>query len=124
MMTSSEELIYQEIVSHYLPEELPSDNEDFLALLPELANNSAGRLYSMTTRNLSASCSDHVNGLIHTLEVVTSNQNHPLLARIKSSSLLDWEEDPELDLLQVILSIILTKLRSLLTQHKGQGFGG
>ena len=67
MMTSPEELIYQEIVSHYLPEELPSGDEDFLALLPELANNSAGRLYSMTTRNLSASCSDHVNGLIHTL---------------------------------------------------------
>lgn len=118
MTTRSEELIYQEIICHYLPEELPQDNEEFLALLPKLADDSAGRLYSMAMSDRLVQDSNNVEDLIKVLKVVSSDPTHPLLSRIMHSSLLDWEEDPEQNLLQILLRMILAELQTIFSNSR------
>ena len=112
MTNTIEDLVRQEIVSHYLPEELPVSDQEFLQVLPELASASAGRLHSMVRSSTVGPESENMQQLISLLQAASDDPHHPLLASIARISLIDWEEEPGQNLLQQLFRLIIEELQS------------
>lgn len=107
-----ENLIWQEIMSHYLADELPPDDE-FEALLPVMARDSAGRLYSRLG-------GQRIADMVALLRAAGSEADHPLLHRLTDTSNVGWIDEAGQNTLATQLRRIADSLEALPSALRGR----
>lgn len=98
-----QEIVWQEITSQYLPEELPEDNQELYNLLPRLAQSSTKRLLFRINK-------EQINELKTVLQAARSDKSHPLIVSISKSSLIDWDKEPNWGVIQRLFELILQEI--------------
>jgi hypothetical protein len=85
-----EELLINEFVCYYLPDEVPLEWDNFAldVVIPDMARRSSRRLRSRMD-------ADNIQSFVALLKEVMSDPENPLTEKICGINMIDWREDPE-----------------------------